>query len=143
MVNQLRQQIGNLYKTSSTKPTFSFFPCVVQKLTAHVDTKELDILHYPQKGFRGIFIGIPQHQKGYLIYVPSTRKIVSSHDVVFDEIFSSELAYISHTFSEEISALSEVLYILYDKSSNEKSGNIINFAKFEEGNLVENECDLV
>ena len=36
-------------------------------------------------GFRGIFVGIPQHQKGYLVYVPSTRKVISSYDVVFDE----------------------------------------------------------
>ena len=30
-------------------------------------------------------VGITQLQKGYLIYVPSTWKIVSSHEVVFDK----------------------------------------------------------
>ena len=30
----------------------------------------------PKKFFRGISIGIPQHQKDYLIYVLSTWKIV-------------------------------------------------------------------
>ena len=53
-----------------------------------------------QKGFRGIFVGIPDHQKGYLVYVPSTRKVLSSYDVVFDESFSSALAYTSQTYSE-------------------------------------------
>ena len=39
------------------------------------------------KGFRSIFDGIQEHQKGYLVYVPSTRKIISSYDDVFDKIF--------------------------------------------------------
>ena len=58
--------------------------------------------HQSQKGFREIFIGIPQHQKGYLIYVPSTQKIVSSQDVVFEKMFSSALAYNSRPYSEAL-----------------------------------------
>ena len=49
--------------------------------------------HQSQKGFRDIFVGIPQHQKGSLIYVPITRKIVSSHDFVFEKNNFSALAY--------------------------------------------------
>ena len=49
--------------------------------------------HQAQKVFRGRFVGIPQHQKVYLVYVLSTRKITSSYDVVFDESFSSVLGY--------------------------------------------------
>ena len=79
-----------------------FFPCVVQKSTAHVDGKALNMCHQPQKGFWGIFVGIPQQPKGYLIYVPSTRKIVSSHDVVFYKIFSSTLAYMARPHSEAL-----------------------------------------
>ena len=70
-----------------------FYPCVARKTTEHVDTKALKMRHQPQKVFHGIFVGIPQHKKGYLIYVPITRKIVSSHDVVFDKRFSSALTY--------------------------------------------------
>ena len=81
---------------TGTKPSVSylrvlFFPCVVRKATANVETKTLNMRHQAQKGYRGIFLGIPQHQKGYLVYVPSTRK-VSSYDVVFDESFSSALS---------------------------------------------------
>ena len=36
-----------------------FCPCVVRKSTAHVGTKELNICHQAQKGFRGSFVGIP------------------------------------------------------------------------------------
>ena len=60
-----------------------FFPCVVRKATAHVGTKTLNMRHLAKTGFGSIFVGIPQHQKGYLVYIPSTRKIISSYDVVF------------------------------------------------------------
>ena len=40
-----------------------FCPCVVRKATAHVETKTLNMCHQAQKGFCGIFVGIPQHQK--------------------------------------------------------------------------------
>ena len=64
-----------------------FCPCVVWKSTAHVDKKSLNMRHQAQKGFCVIFVVIPQHQKGYLVYVPSTRKIISSYDVVFYDFF--------------------------------------------------------
>ena len=83
------------YKLATgTKPSVShlgvlFCPCVLRKSTAHVETKALNMRHQAQKGFHVILFSIPEHQKGYLVYVPSTRKIISSHDVVFDESFSS------------------------------------------------------
>ena len=66
---------------ADTKPSVSnlrvlFCSCVVQKATENVGTKSLNMHHQSQKGFCGIFVGIPQHQKGYLIYV-------SSHDMLF------------------------------------------------------------
>ena len=64
-----------------------FRPCVVLKATSHVDKKALNMRHQAQKGFFGIFVGIQQHQKGYLVYVPHTRKTMSSYDVVFYESF--------------------------------------------------------
>ena len=79
------------YKLATgTKPSVShvrvlFFPCVVRKATANVGTKALNMRHQSQKEFHDIFVGIPEHQKGYLVYVPSTRKIISSYDVMFDE----------------------------------------------------------
>ena len=41
--------------------------------------------HQVQKGFYRIFVGIPQHQKGPLVYVPSARNIISSYDVSLNE----------------------------------------------------------
>ena len=75
---------------TGTKPSVShlrvlFCTCAVRKSMAHVQTKTLNMHHQAQKYFRGIFVGIPENQKGYIVYVPSTRKIISSYDVVFDE----------------------------------------------------------
>ena len=98
--------------------------------------------HQAQKGFRVIFVGIPEHPKGYLVYVPSTRKIISSYDVRFDESFSSALAYTSRPYSEAMSMRPAVTYTPYVTSSKEQTGDVITFAQFEEGNiLTENRND--
>ena len=46
-------------KPSVSHLRVSFCPCVVQKATAHVETKTLNMRHQVQKGFCGIFVGIP------------------------------------------------------------------------------------
>ena len=112
-----------------------FCPCVVRKDTVHVETKALNIRHQAQKGFHVIFVGILENQKGYLVYVPSTRKIISSYDVVFDESFSSALEYKSRPYSEAMAMRPAVTYTSYGTSPREKTGNIIKFAQFEEGNV--------
>ena len=73
--------------------------------------------HQAQKGFRGIFVGIPQHQKVYLVYVPSTRKIISAYDVVCDKSFSSALAYTPRPYSEAMAMCPAVTYTPYATSS--------------------------
>ena len=92
--------------------------------------------HQAQKGFRVIFVGIPYHQKGYLVYVPNTRKLISSYDVVFSESFSSALAYTSQPYSEAMTMRQAVTYTLYATSLKEQTGNLITFAQFEEGNII-------
>ena len=92
--------------------------------------------HQAQKGFRGIFVGIPQHQKGYLVYVPSTRNVISLYDVVFYESFSSALSYTSRTYAEPMAMHPTVTYTPYGTSSKEQTGDVITFAQFEEGNLI-------
>ena len=132
---------------TGTKPSVShlcvlFFPFVVRKSTAHIETKTLNMSHQAQTGFCGIFVGIPEHQKVYLVYVPSTRNIISSYVVVFDESFSSALAYMSRPYSEAMMMHPAVTYNPYVTSSKEQTGNIITFTQFEEGNiLTENRND--
>ena len=92
MINEDGKPTKPFKLATGTKPSVLhlcvlFCPGVVQKYTAHVGTKALDMGHQAQKVFRGIFVLIPQNQKGCLVYVTSTSKIISSYDVVFDEIF--------------------------------------------------------
>ena len=100
------------------------------------ETKALNMRHQSQKGFRGIFVGIPQHQNGYLVYVPSTRKVNSSYYVVFDESFSSAFSYTSRLYAEAMAMRPIVTYTPYATSSKEQTGDVITFAQFEEGNLI-------
>ena len=70
------------------------------------------------------------------MYVPSTRKIISSYDVLFDGSFSSALAYTSRPYSEAMPMRPAVTYIPYGTSVIEKTGDIITFAQFEEGHIL-------
>ena len=65
-------------------------PVVIKKHMALIDGKPLQ--KQTQRGVRGIFIGLPANQKGYLIFIPQTRQIVVSGDVAFDESFYSAIA---------------------------------------------------
>ena len=113
-----------------------FCPCVVRKATAHVETKTLNMRHQVQKGFHGIFVGITEHQKGYLVYVTSTRKIISSYDVVFEESFSSALSYTSQPYPEAMAMRPAVTFTPYATSLRQQTGDVITFAQFEEGNIL-------
>ena len=70
------------------------------------------------------------------MYVPSTRNIISSYDVVFDESFYSALAYTSRPYSEAMVMRPEVTYTQYATSLKEKTGGVIMFAQFEEGDIL-------
>ena len=82
----------------------------------------LNMRHQAQKVFQGIFVGIPEHQKGYLVYVPSTRKVIYSYNVAFDESFSSALAYMSRPYFKAMVMRPEVTYTPYATSLREKTG---------------------
>ena len=75
------------------------------------------------------------------MYVPHTRKIISSYDFVFDESVSSALAYTSQPYIEAMAMCPAVSYITYAKYLKEQTGDIIKFAQFEEENLVSETSD--
>ena len=87
-INKDGKPITPFKLATGMKPSVShlrvlFCPCVVRKATANFDKKALNMRHQAQKGFHGIFVVIPQHQKGCLVYVPGKREIIPSYDVVF------------------------------------------------------------
>ena len=106
-------------KPSVSRLQVLFCTCVVIKATIHIGTKALNMHHQTQKCLRGIFVGIPQHQKGYTVYVPHKCNIVYLYDVVFDGIFYSALAYTPQPYSEAIYMRPKLSYILYDTYSKE------------------------
>ena len=55
---------------------------------------------------------------------------------MFDEIFPSALAYTSQPYSEAISMRPAVTYTPCATSSREKTGYIITFTQFDEGNIL-------
>ena len=111
-------------------------PKPLRKATAHVETKTLNMHHQEQKRFFGIFVGIPEHQKGYLVYIPRRMKVISSYDVVFDKSFSSALSYRSRPYSAALTMRPAVTYTPYATSTKEQTGNVITFAQFEEGKFI-------
>ena len=70
------------------------------------------------------------------MYVTSTRKIISSYDVVFDQSLSIALAYTSQTNSEAMVMRMAVTYTPCATSSREKTGYIIMLTQFEEENIL-------
>ena len=80
---------------------------------------------------------IIQQQKGHLIYISSARKIIPSHDIVFDKAFSIAFVYILHSYLEALVTRSEVSYTTYVLSFNKQNGDIIPFTQFEEGIQLE------
>ena len=146
LINKDGDQVTLFNLAKCTKPSVSnlrvlFCTCVVQKSTAHVGKQALNIRHQAQKGFCGIFFGIPQHQKGYLVYVPHKRKIVSSYEVVFGDILSSALVYTSQPYAEAMTMWPTVSCMNYATSSRIKTGDIITFTQFEEGGLLSETCN--
>ena len=75
------------------------------------------------------------------MYVPSTRNIIPSYDVVFDGSFASALAYTSQDYSQAMVMRLSVTYTPYGTSSIEQTGDIIMFAQFEEGNILPKTCN--
>ena len=121
-------------KYFSIKPTciILYMCCTEGNCTCwHKGVKHVSSVISHKMVFWGIFVWILQHQKGYLICVRSTRKNISSHDVVFDDTFCSALAYTSRPYSEAISIWKSVSYIPCATSSQKQTDGIITFAQFE------------
>ena len=77
-----------------------YFPMCCKKIYFTHWDKGIKHASPSEKGFHGIFAGIKNHQKGYLVYAPHKRKIASSYNLIFDESFSNTLVYMSQTYAE-------------------------------------------
>jgi transposase InsO family protein len=108
--------VKNLYNTegdiasphelfTGLKPLISNYrvfgcPVVAKRWVVSIDGRET--VHCTEKGIRGIFIGFPPNQKGHLIFLPGSRTIAVSGDVMFDETFYSAIATTWRRFADGI-----------------------------------------
>jgi hypothetical protein len=78
-------------------------PCIVKIYHRRsFDKKSLTIKNNFQRGIRGIHVGQPDNQAGWLIYIPSSGHLLVSGDVAFDEHFTSTLDYGHLTFHDAL-----------------------------------------
>ena len=61
----------------------------VYKRPSSTTGRTLDHRNIVQRGVRGIFVGFPTNQAGWLVYIPASRRLLASADVSFDERFES------------------------------------------------------
>jgi hypothetical protein len=90
---------------TGTKPLVSHlrvFGCPAVAKRSVISVEGLSTQLCTEKGIRGIFIGLPSNQKGYLIFLPSSRMIACSGDVSFDETFYSTVVTTWRRFEEGI-----------------------------------------
>ena len=60
----------------------------------------LDNRNIVQRGVRGIHLGFPSNQAGWVIFIPSSRHVLSSADVSFDESFASASSFNEQMFHD-------------------------------------------
>jgi len=64
-------------------------PITARKWTAGNSSTSKQTKH----GIRGIFFGLDQNQKGYILYAPASRRLCISANITFDEQFNSTIAH--------------------------------------------------
>ena len=79
-------------------------PCIAKVYRRKETTtgRMLDSKTLVQRGVRGVFVGFPMNQAGWLVYVPASGEFLVSADVAFDEDFSSTLAYNHFAFHDAL-----------------------------------------
>ena len=116
------------------KPRVSRFkvfgcPVVFKRYQPFLDGKMVTDFKQLQQGSRGIFVGFPRGQAGWLIYVP--EKIQHSHlvvsmDVVFDQDFVSGSIGSKKPFAQSQPERDFKLSTGYDESNPEMTGDVTN-----------------
>jgi hypothetical protein len=99
-----------------SKPKVTHFrvfgcPCIAKKWTISVDGKPEDNSKSTQRGIIEIHLGFSPTQKGRLLYIPSTRQIIISGDVICDETFASTVAEAWRLFHDALALQPETSFI--------------------------------
>jgi len=84
---------------------YRVFGCpVICKVYTRKDSSQriLDHKNIVQRGVRGVFVGFPVNQAGWLVFVPASRHLLASADVSFDEDFSSVSALPDRVYHDSL-----------------------------------------
>ena len=66
------------------------------------DSSILNSKNIVQRGVRGVFVGFPHNQAGWLVFVPSSRHLLTSADVRFDEDFKSVIGLPNRIYHDSL-----------------------------------------
>ena len=72
-----------------------FCPVIMNTGPKTYQKRVRDRRNNPERGIRGIHVGVAQRSDGWLVYVPSINAVYPSKDVTFDEHFRGTLARLS------------------------------------------------
>ena len=59
----------------------------------NIEQTQLNRRNNPEHGIHGVDVGLPSNSAGWLVYIPSTGRVLVSNDVVFDEDYLSMVSY--------------------------------------------------
>ncbi len=107
-------------------------PAVAKKWKCRINGKDLE--KQTQRGIRCVFLGFPANQRGYLLYVPASREIVVSGDVLFDETFASAIATTWKPFHDSLTLRPKGSAIPDPNTLIESTGTVASVPTFDEGN---------
>ena len=106
-------------------------PVVFKKYEPMINGKPISQFKQLQRGCRGIFIGFPANQAGWLIFVEkkiSGSHLVCSTDVVFDQQFLSAIGLNKFNFSNSQSERGLAKSGQNNDDHGEETGNITNIS---------------
>ena len=145
LVDQEGNPITTYQLIHHLKPRVSRFkvfgcPVVFKRYQPFLDGKMVTDFKQLQQGSRGIFVGFPRGQAGWLIFVP--EKIQNSHlvismDVVFDQEFISSSVGSRKPFAQSQPERDFKLSPAYDETTAESTGDITNLMESSESHWGE------
>ena len=79
-----------------------FCPTIAKKYKAMHDDHMINIPMTPQWGIRGIHVGFPSMQARYLVFIPATHQLLTSHDVNVDKQFITTITYMAKPYHDAL-----------------------------------------
>lgn len=89
-----------------------------------------------ERGTRGIFLGFDSIHKGYLVYCPGSRHIITSEDVTFDESFITAIALSWQQHRDSLALRPVLSTIPLITETIEHTGGPGDFSQVKEGNSI-------